>query len=66
MTFTDAEKLAEIDREIAFRHRVYKWQVSKGKMTKEQAQHQIQMMIAIRLDYFEKVKAAEPAGPLFA
>jgi hypothetical protein len=67
MTFTDKEKLAEIDRELAQRHRVYRWQVRNGRMTQEQASRQLNLMTAIRMDYHAKVEASpEAAGPLFA
>ena len=59
--FSLEEKLAEINRELGQRSRVYGWQVRKGKMTKEQAARQIQLMTAIRDDYADKVKE----GPLF-
>ncbi|WP_315705022.1 MULTISPECIES: hypothetical protein [unclassified Bradyrhizobium] len=66
MAFTDVEKLAEIDRELHMRHRVYKWQIRSGKLTQDQAARQIAVLTAIRMDYAEKVKRAEPIGPLFA
>ena len=66
MPFTDPEKLAEIDRELRMRHQVYKWQIRSGKLSKEQAARQISILTAIRMDYAEKVKQAEPIGPLFA
>ncbi|WP_316172111.1 MULTISPECIES: hypothetical protein [unclassified Bradyrhizobium] len=66
MAFTDAEKLAEIDREMQLRHRVYKWQIRSGKLTQDQAARQIALLTAIRMDYAQKVKRAEPIGPLFA
>jgi hypothetical protein len=66
MPFTDIEKLAEIDREMALRCIVYRWQIRKGKLSKEQAQRQMGILTAIRLDYAAKVAAApRSAGPLF-
>lgn len=62
MTFTAEEKLKEIDRELAQRNRVYPFMISKGKISREQAQRQVQIMQAIRQDYADKAKE----GPLFA
>jgi hypothetical protein len=64
MPFTDAEKLAEIERELTLRMRVYKWQVRNGKLSKEQARRQVDLLIAIKLDYAAKIE--KPVGPLFA
>lgn len=61
-TFTNEEKLKEIERELTQRHRVYAWMVRKGKMKQETATRQIQIMTAIKADYADKVKE----GPLFA
>jgi hypothetical protein len=63
MPFTDEEKLAEISRELELRHRVYRWQVRNGKMTQEQANRQIGILVEVKLDYAAKV-TANP-GPLF-
>lgn len=63
MPFTDEEKLAEITREIEMRHRVYGWQVRNGKMSKEQAQRQIGILLEVKQDYASKVR--EQPGPLF-
>ncbi|MGC2778048.1 MAG: hypothetical protein WA418_20665 [Bradyrhizobium sp.] len=65
-TYTDQEKLAEIDREMALRHKAYRWQVRNGKLTKDQAARQLGLLVAIRMDYAAKVEEAKPAGPLFA
>ena len=64
MPFTDKEKLDEIERELEMRHRVYRWQVSKGKITQEQAKRRIDLLLAIRSDYYTKVR--DVPGPLFA
>jgi hypothetical protein len=64
--YTDEEKLAEIDREMALRQKVYRWQIRNGKLTKDQAARQIGLLVAIRMDYAAKVEEAKPAGPLFA
>ena len=60
--FTDAEKLAEVEREIAFRHRVYRKWVAAGRMSSATAQRQIQIMNAIAADYRAR---AEAQGSLF-
>lgn len=57
MNFTDEEKIAEIDREIEMRHRVYGWQVRNGKLSKEQARRQLDLMLSIKADYVAKLKA---------
>jgi hypothetical protein len=61
--FTDQEKFTEASREVEQRHRVYRNLVRKGTLSKVQAKRQIDIMIAIKLDYQAKV-AATP-GPLF-
>jgi hypothetical protein len=66
MPFTDAEKLAEIERELNIRMRVYTWQVRKGKLSRETARRQVDLLIEIKLDYMAKIEAARPIGPLFA
>jgi hypothetical protein len=58
-TFTDKEKLDELTREIEMRRRVYRWQVRNGKLSEEQAQRQINLMIAIKMDYSAKIEAAK-------
>ena len=55
IVFTNEEKLAECDRELTQRHRVYRWQVKNGKMSRTTAERQIALMNAIRLDYVAKV-----------
>lgn len=55
------DKLKEVERELKFRHFVYKGQVERGKLTRELAQRRIQIMTSIADDYREKL--AE--GPLF-
>jgi hypothetical protein len=61
MNFTNAEKLAEIEREIKQRHRVYAHLIRTGKLRPSTAERQMLIMSAIRDDYAAKV--AE--GPLF-
>jgi hypothetical protein len=60
-TITLEDKLKEVEREIALRHRVYKGLVARKKIRQEAADKQIATMIAIRNDYQEKIKQ----GPLF-
>lgn len=55
------DKLKEVERELKFRHFVYKGQIERGTVSREVAQRRIQIMTAIREDYAEKI--AE--GPLF-
>lgn len=58
---TNAEKLKEVEREIAMRNRVYPWMIRKGKVTKEKAAEQLRIMNAVAEDYRQKVNV----GPLF-
>ena len=59
--FTDDEKLAECNRELTQRHRVYSRLVANVKMTAGQSARLIRLMTAIRDDYADKVGQ----GPLF-
>ena len=56
---TDAEKLAEVEREIAFRHAVYRKRIKAGTMTVGNASKKIRVMEAIAADYRERL-AAQP------
>lgn len=58
-TFTDREKLTEIEREIQFRHGVYRKRIKGGTMTVGAASRKIQLMEAIAADYRERL-AAQP------
>ncbi|ELT47407.1 hypothetical protein [Brucella intermedia] len=49
--FTAKQKLAEAERELAYRHRVYRRLVSTGKMKLEEAQRRIGIMTEIVDDY---------------
>jgi len=51
MTFTDAEKLATVLREIGFRKRVYPGLIRANKMTQADADREIAVMKAIAEDY---------------
>lgn len=59
--YTDADKLKEIEREVMQRHRVYPRMIAAGKLKKETAQRQMQLLDAVRRDYVEKIRT----GPLF-
>lgn len=50
-TYTDDQKRAAIEREIKMRRRVYPRWVENGRMTVEQADHEIAVMEAILRDY---------------
>ncbi len=49
--FTAEEKLKVLKREIALRIQVYPTSIRLGKMKREEAQHQIDVMRAIARDY---------------
>jgi len=59
-TFSDQEKLDEIEREITMRRRVYSWQVRNGKLSPDQARRQLDVMLAIKMDYAAKIEANKP------
>lgn len=58
--FTNAEKLAAIKRELAYRRYVYAKRVESKRMSRHKADHEIAIMEAIAADYEALVKA-EPA-----
>lgn len=62
-TFSDQDKLDEINRELEMRRLVYHWKVRNGKLSAEQARRQIDILIAIKMDYAEKVQLKP--DPLF-
>lgn len=51
MTFTAQDKLEAVERELAFRRRVYQRRVADGKMTQQLASRQIAVFEAIAADY---------------
>lgn len=51
MTYTAAEKLKAVQRELEFRRYVYPRRVNAEKMTQRQADEQIAIFEAIALDY---------------
>lgn len=59
--FSNAEKLAEVEREIAQRKRVYARLVAQGKLRQATADKQMEIMCDIARDYRNKAKE----GPLF-
>lgn len=54
--FTDADKLACIERELKMRRRVYPNQIRLGRLSLTVAEHEIALMEAIRDDYRAKVQ----------
>jgi hypothetical protein len=58
---TARDKLKCVERELVYRHRVYDRLVERGKMTKRQSQHEIELMEAIAADYRTVVKAEADA-----
>lgn len=51
LKFTDQDKLAALQREVAMRKRVYPRWVESGRMTKAKAEREIAVMEAIAADY---------------
>ena len=49
--FTLDQKIACLEREIAMRKSVYWRKVSRGQMTREEAEHEVAVMRAILDDY---------------
>jgi hypothetical protein len=58
-----ADKMECAERELRYRRRVYGRLVDRGKMTKERAERELELMEAIALDY--RALAAEEPTPLF-
>ena len=63
-TYTTKEKLRAAEREVQFRRQVYGRKVAEGRMTKEEADRQIGLMIAIADDYRAALSAEAKAGLL--
>ena len=61
MTITTKEKLACAKRELQYRRYVYRRRVTSGTMSKEQADHEIELMSAIVEDYAKQDAADRPA-----
>jgi hypothetical protein len=51
--FTALQKMEAAEREVKQRMRVYPRLISQGKMTREQATYQTDIMRAIARDYFQ-------------
>jgi hypothetical protein len=51
MNITAADKLQCIERELSYRRRVYGRLVERGKMSKREADRELELMEAIALDY---------------
>lgn len=64
MTITTADKLKELRRELAQRKRVYPRLIEKGSLTREAADRQCAILLAIIEDYERQAKAEEPQGAL--
>lgn len=56
-TWTNEQKLACVEREIALRRRVYPTRVANKRMTQQLADRQISMMEEIAEDYRRKVES---------
>ena len=56
LTFTATEKLAAVERELKYRHRVYSRMILDNKMNQEFANRQIGVFEAIAEDYREQAQ----------
>ena len=65
MAVTNADKLACCERELKFRFRVYDRLVVRGKMTRAEQEHEIEVMSAIVEDYRAMASADEPEFAMF-
>jgi hypothetical protein len=61
--FTTREKLAELEREIGWRERVYFKKVNEGTMKIEVAARQLALIKAIARDYAHKEEPDESSAP---
>jgi hypothetical protein len=64
MTFSNADKLHCIERELALRHRVYARLIQQRKMHPQKATLEIELMTAIAADYRTLVRHEQPRLPL--
>ena len=62
---SNLEKLHCVERELAFRFRVYDRLVVRGKMTKQEQEREIELMSAIVEDYRALASADEPEFAMF-
>jgi hypothetical protein len=60
MIFTNKQKLAEIRRELALRARVYPERIALGRMTLEEGERFVAIMLAIANDYERLIEKDEP------
>jgi len=60
-SFTTSEKLKALKRELGFRRRCYPKWIVDGRMTKEEAEHEIAIFAAIHDDYLEKESIDHPS-----
>jgi hypothetical protein len=58
---TTKDKLACAKRELQYRRYVYRRRVASGSMSKEQADHEIELMSAIVEDYAKQDAAERPS-----
>lgn len=56
-TFTSTDKLVAVEREIAYRRRVYARRVAENRMSQQFADMQIRIFEAIGDDYRERINA---------
>ena len=56
MSYSTQDKLAPIERELAYRRKVFARRVENGSMTRELADRQIAIFEAIRDDYAKAEK----------
>lgn len=64
MTFSNAEILKEVKRELAMRRKFYPIWVSEGRMTKNLADHRIAIFQQMQSEYQERVEQED--NDLFA
>jgi len=62
MPYSAEDKLAAIEREIAYRRRVYPRLITEGKLSQFQADRQIAIMVEISADYVAKTKGEDLFG----
>ena len=63
--YSTADKLKAVNREIAFRVRVYGRRVAEGKMSKSKADYEIEIMKAIANDYIVTAMKEDTELPLW-
>ena len=58
MKFSNQMKLEEVERELKYRHHVFKKLVDQGKLSIDTAQRRIAVMSEIADEYRDKIKQA--------